>query len=1444
MEKIISLKELKIESNNLTENEYYIICKRIKDELNSLGIDKDYYSFRGIINIDKYHLLVIESLIDFINDDYLLWGFDNDNLFNEYAIDSDTKELLKEYRINKPIELEDLFKDINKKLNIENMSSIDVCEPARPKYTPFTVNFNNLDGNYIATYRDILMKTTEILDIKVDDIKLKTIAIGNNYTLYELEFNNCPLRNKIYSKWIEGNNILLPLFKLTANYLKDLGPVSLVNVDIAEIEARAKRICKNINSTDPHYSLLTNNDFKTIYTIIEEYLINHYSYKKEDFSIKTIRRGSKYGFIRLRGKIYDELKYWVFTVSFLRPYSSYPDYIKGEIDEDYYRSIPERINFKKNNNKSSDNNTNNSSQGNNSNNGLSNLSTNEFKSLVDGIVNKLDNKYSEINIKNGDVILSEALKGELYYHLFMVPTRGYDLDNGDLHFLYNGKELKPRSEVDDKELEEVITDLSKSTELDLDYPLINGIKREIESGAFSEPREVEGTDGFEMQLDNAYLNLLKELTKEDEKEANSLVNTMKKLQSARLELTSIVKGQDAAIDRFLSGLFDIYAFNNKDNMVKGSFLFAGPSGTGKTLLAKAISKTLNMDMLLVNLSEYSDKDAISRFRGFDKTFKNSRPGLVTSYIDKHPNTVIIFDEVDKADNSIKNILLQLYNDGYINDPQLEKNVSFKNTILIYTTNAGSKLYEETEGDLSTLSNKKIINALKEEINPKGESLFPSSLLSRFSAGGIVVFNNLEPYTLYEITKDGFDKKAKAFENNKLSKITYDDDLITALIYKLGGNADGRNLVGLCDKYIEDETINALRQLDEAKLAEIKNIKFSIDKTNNEEYFGNKKSNILVFMEENKYNSINTNIDGINFYQVSDINKAKELLKKDIDLIIVDLLANIRENNVYTDIEDVESDGRDLISYCIKYNNELPIYVLNENRNDTEFSSLYKLGIKGLIRFNEDFDNDCILARSKASMAKNCYSLNRANKILEYRTRQKLYDDTIEIEMYNLKFVTNFNASDDDFLLDVDRPDVKFSDIIGANDAKETLRDFIKYLNNPIAYLENGVRAPRGILLYGPPGTGKTMLAKALAGESTVSFIHKNASDFVNKSPDEIAKLFNRARKYAPAIIFLDEVDAIAKERMGFSTNESVLNKLLSELDGFKFDVKRPIIVVAATNFPIEKNSPNSVILDKAFVRRFDRKIKVDLPNKDERIEFINYYLNKHNIDTISNNCITNIANRTIYYSPADLEQLIEHAIRNTLGMKLTDDILSNTVDENKHGKSNKRSDEDTKRTAIHESGHALVSYLSGEIPAYLTIISRGDFGGYMAYSDDASHSSYTKDELLARIRIALAGRAAEIIEYGNELGLTTGPQADLFTATSLAKALITDYGMNNSLVCLSALGGFKDINIIPEINEILNKEFENAKKLILDNKEKYDNLVNALLERNSLTEDEIIEVLK
>lgn len=1034
---------------------------------------------------------------------------------------------------------------------------------------------------------------------------------------------------------------------------------------------------------------------------------------------------------------------------------------------------------------------------------------------LDYVFNYIVFALSKEGVLRDKYTLKYIKKSDKYYYFCLAPKKPDVLSDDQLIWATDFRKL---FKVDD----ELFSDcMDNATIVKLDYSLFS--------------------------TKNKYSELFDETDSSSEKEDNandkSLSSIMNKLDKVKEELSSVVKGQDAAIDRFVSGLFDILAFESNDN-IKGSFLFIGPSGTGKTLLAKTIAKSIGMKSLIVNLSEYSDKDAVTRFRGFDKTFRNSTPGVVTSFINNNPDTVIIFDEVDKCHITVKNLLLQLYNDGYIFDPQLEKNVSFKNTILIFTTNAGKKLYLDNDKPLFTLSNKKIINALSQEKDSSDNQLFPTSLISRFASKGIIVFNNLEPYTLYEITKNSFEDKTKRFEKSNIGKIEYDDNIISALLYQLGGKSDGRNLVGLASKYMEDEIIEALRQLNEENVSKIKKIKFSIDIKNNEEYFSEKPSKALVFMDYTKFMELDKNIQGIDFYHASRIDNAKELLRKDIDFIIIDVMTNASGSYIYNDIEDIESEGRDLISYCSTFHNEIPIYVINEGRNNKEFETLFKIGVKGLINTKESFTDDLLLAKAKASMTKNCYKLSRANKVLQYRTRQKSYDDVIEIEMYNLKFVIDYNVEDDDFVMDFDRPTIKFDDVIGQDDAKETLKDFIKYLNNPIAYIENGVRPPRGILFYGPPGTGKTLLAKALAGESTVSFLQKNASDFVNKAPSEIENLFKKARKYAPAIIFLDEVDAIAKERMGYSTNESILNKLLSEIDGFNFDYKRPVLVIAATNYPIEKTAPNVVALDPAFVRRFDRKIKIGLPNKDERIKFINYYLEKHSINTISEECIKNIASRTMYYSPADLELLIEHAIRRAEFNPLTDEILSDTVDENKHGKSNILDLEEIKRTAIHESGHALVCYLCGIVPAYLTIISRGGYGGYMAYGENNNINTYTKQDLLDRIAISLAGRAAEVIEYGDKLGVTTGPSSDLFNATNIAKSIIAEYGMNDSLVSLKALGANENINIINDINKILNQEFDRAKKLIINNKAKYNELVDKLLDKNSLTEAEITKILE
>ncbi len=954
--------------------------------------------------------------------------------------------------------------------------------------------------------------------------------------------------------------------------------------------------------------------------------------------------------------------------------------------------------------------------------------------------------------------------------------------------------------------------------------------------------------------------------KTDEKhDLEKIINT---IHGIREILYKEVKGQNHVIEQVVNGYFGIEALPNKNKGPKGVFLFAGPPGVGKTMLAKLMSEKLDMPCLLVQMSEYSEQNAADTFIGTNGTYKNSAPGKVTSFVSENPKSLLIFDEFEKAHHSILNIFLQILDNGVVADINTQKDVSFKDTIIIMTSNAGRNIYQDEQVNIPSLNSKIIMNALQTDVNPvTNNNFFSPALLSRMNTGIVTMFNKLEPYFLRIILANELEKSLETFSKQYNINVNVDTDVVSMLLYSMGGSADARSLVGLANNFIKKELFDILDLAAKGNvdINNIKNINFTVNKENAPmdvlDLLIPKDVTILfICKEECKQLLESISIPNVRILCASSLADAKVYLRGDVTFVAIDLLVNPKDkSNLPASLEDINSDGIDIYNYIKDYYSEVALYILNnkiDGYNDSDFQKFLTIGARDILHLDREnisqISEEIELLKSKSLVEKSSKKLNNSNQMVSYNCAQYFNGDTVDVKLQRLTLKRNIYMEDtEDVLSDLSRPTVKFDDVIGAEDAKETLKDFLKYLKNPKKYIESGVRPPRGVLLYGAPGTGKTLLAKALAGESNVAFIQKNATEFfkryVGESPESVRSMFKQARKYAPAIIFVDECDAFAKKRTGSDTSrseEEILTTFLSELDGFTFDAKKPVLLVVATNYEISGNG--STVLDPAFVRRFDRKIRIDLPNTKEREQFLNYYLNKHGISTISDKTIENIAQRTYGYSPANLEMIIELAIRNAKGNDVTDEILTEAIDIDANGKEHKWSEETIIKTSYHEAGHVLINWLCGKKPTFVTNVSRGNYGGYMIPEIDESDYSMTKDEILDDICCSLGGRAAEILVYGENQGITTGASGDLRSATASARALITKYGMNgDSLVSFehNDYGDAVDEKLFRDINTILAEQLKRAIRLLDENRGKLDILTQELFKKNSLTKDDIINIL-
>lgn len=995
-------------------------------------------------------------------------------------------------------------------------------------------------------------------------------------------------------------------------------------------------------------------------------------------------------------------------------------------------------------------------------------------------------------------------------------------------------------------------------------------------------------------------------------ESPSLVERKQGLDELRSELSQRIYGQEIAIDEFLSGLFyseleadgsgnDPQGSDGSGKGPKASYLFIGPPGVGKTYLAKSAAELLGMESKLFQMNQYTDDEhSAYELYGHGKSWKAPGMGQLTGFVKDHPDAVLIFDEIEKACTSVKQVFLSILDGGFLYDKYEDERIDFSNTICIFTTNAGRQFFEERRDEnLSSVPESTIIDAVKNDKGRDGKPIMPPELLSRLQKGKVILFNHINAKSLIPVVKKGVKEGKELVKEQFQIEYEYDEETLPYLfLYSMGNRLDAR-IASERSKKFAVEAMYRFMQSENAKEG-IKKVKTTLafDGDVAKHYFweaDERKKRELIVVCGNKYGegdkvkemSVDSpyNLYYIYQFEKSEPKESDEIVNirtllrtKEIDGILIDFYYNIEGGKyrqrqhgkaVYESLLLNDSVPAQIYRWLQEQPKTPPIYAISFGNEycASEKKELLENGIEDIISLPKGkydlstFVKECFLQ-------KQMQNLQRKGRRLDYNTYmlEQKEEGTVELQIGNFREVNDFGADAAVVMInDKNRPGVTFDDVIGNEQAKNELRKFKMFLEDPDWFRKSGAKVSRGILMLGAPGTGKTLLAKAISNEADCSFIactgvelmqnerkqHQQAGDEVVK---DIHTVFSLARKYAPSIIFIDEIDVIAKDRIRHGGDATMINQLLTEMDGFETDPSRPVFVIAATNY-----APD--ILDEALMRRFGSRIEIKEPGFNDRVSFLKKKIDQmskeklaYDLSGLTDADIVKFARVMSGSSLAEMENVINYTMSQAVMKHHEVDygFLYECFEEYYYGPENDKSSDDTeelKQTAYHEAGHALIGFLAGKrlFPDYATVISRGGFGGYV----DFNFVPKNKEEFLSYIRIFLAGRAAEVVVYG-EKGITVGLRTDLKYATSRAREYLTWYAMeedfmvsyrdvmNKDLLYTSPIG--EKIN--KRINEILVEQMAEAKRLLGEHRDALDVLQKELYQKRRLEYDDMREILK
>jgi ATP-dependent metalloprotease FtsH len=805
----------------------------------------------------------------------------------------------------------------------------------------------------------------------------------------------------------------------------------------------------------------------------------------------------------------------------------------------------------------------------------------------------------------------------------------------------------------------------------------------------------------------------------------------------------------------------------------------------------------------------------------------------------------------------------------------------------------------------------VLDALRTECDPRTQTpFFPASICSRMATGHPILFSRLRVDDLARIAQAELTRVASLLERQHGQRYTFGPEVPLALVMREGALIDARTIKAQAAAFLKHEVFRSCQLFSDERVDQafrtIETVTVQLDRDHAGEIaqrlFWEQRRPVVLFVGDVLLGRLlGSLLEEVQWWIASTADQAFDLLAKhDVDLVLLD--PGWRDpggGSGYTDLADAFRDvsprprdgtelhfdhaplaarryaaGQRLLRDLHSRMPQVPVYLFIADPGTERSSPDEELllacvragGARGIIRSLLTGADAGSIAHSRRSLEMEIQAiavklrresvaaeLASNNQVLAFDTAPGLTqnDRCLQFRCRDFRLARSVRSADAGALVsDSERPVTRFDDVVGAVGAKGSLAFIRDWLKDPKKYAAAGVEPPRGVLLTGPPGTGKTMLARALAGESECAFLSEAATSFVTlyqgSGPESIRELFARARRYAPSVVFIDEIDAIggsrAEVRAGHAGHGEALalNQLLVEMDGFGKPTTRPVIVIAATN--------RVETLDPALLRRFSRHIEVELPTRAERALYLNRRLAAKAHHEVSFAMVDRLAAQGQGMSVADYERILAQAAVMALENQgvIDDAILAEAFECVTMGEA--KAGSDGLRTARHEAGHALIMCATGNPPIYVTIVGRGNFGGYAALEDKDERRSRTRPDLEDHICQLLGGREAERLYYGETQGASTGPANDLERATQLAEAMVYDYGMSPEI-------GFIKIDrrrpmpmdlagrCHAAVHAIIAAQSERAHKLLSENRAALDRTAEALMQHSRLLQHEVVELL-